>query len=89
MLSETGASPNYSTMFATTSQFHAASCSDREFEHEEHANIELQVQERQPWFGKRAWMAIRQWEQEHVELVLENKQSVARDHLGAFILLTN
>ena len=35
-----------------------------------------------PWFAKRIWNAFRQWEQEHLELVLENKQSVARDHLG-------
>jgi hypothetical protein len=36
----------------------------------------------QPWFGKRLWNGFRQWEQDHLELVLENKQSVARDHLG-------
>jgi len=35
-----------------------------------------------PWFGKRIWNGFRQWEQDNLELVLENKQSVARDHLG-------
>lgn len=34
------------------------------------------------WLGKRIWMAIQRWERDHLELVLENKQSVARDHLG-------
>jgi hypothetical protein len=36
----------------------------------------------QPWFGKRIWRAFREWEQDNLELILENKQSVARDHLG-------
>ena len=36
----------------------------------------------QPWFGKRIWNAFRRWEEDNLELVLENKQSVARDHLG-------
>lgn len=36
----------------------------------------------QPWFGRRIWNAFRRWEEDNLELVLENKQSVARDHLG-------
>lgn len=35
------------------------------------------------WFGSRMWAAFRHWERNHLELILENKQSVARDHLGA------
>lgn len=34
------------------------------------------------WFGKRIWRSFQEWERNHLELVLENKQSVARDHLG-------
>ena len=35
-----------------------------------------------PWIGRRIWDSVQQWERDHLELVLENKQSVARDHLG-------
>ena len=34
------------------------------------------------WIGKRIWDSWIHWERDHLELVLENKQSVARDHLG-------
>jgi hypothetical protein len=34
------------------------------------------------WIGRRIWDAVQLWERENLELVLENKQSVARDHLG-------
>jgi hypothetical protein len=37
---------------------------------------------REAWLGKRVWDGILRWEKENLELVLENKQSVARDHLG-------
>jgi len=35
-----------------------------------------------PWFGRRMWTSFTRWERSHLELVLENKQSVARDHLA-------
>jgi hypothetical protein len=35
-----------------------------------------------PCFGRRMWTNFTRWERNHLELVLENKQSVARDHLG-------
>jgi hypothetical protein len=34
------------------------------------------------WRVRRIWDAVKTWERDNVELVLENKQSVARDHLG-------
>ena len=37
------------------------------------------------WFGKQIWKTFREWERNHWELVLENKQSVARDHLGRVV----
>jgi hypothetical protein len=43
--------------------------------HEEH---------RRQWIGSRIWEGIKEWERDNVEMVLENKQSVARDHLGKF-----
>ena len=47
---------------------------------EEHEESDEEVHDE--WYGKRIWMTFRQWERNHLELVLENKQSVARDHLG-------
>jgi Domain of unknown function (DUF202) len=43
---------------------------------------ESEEESQHEWFGKRMWVALRQWEQNNLELILENKQSVARDHLG-------
>lgn len=40
----------------------------------------------QRWIGRRIWDGILQWERDNLELVLENKQSVARDHLGTIRL---
>ena len=40
------------------------------------------------WLISRIWDAVNTWEREHVELVLENKQSVARDHLGICFFLS-
>lgn len=53
---------------------HESDTDEREESHHE--------EERHDWFGKRMWTVFREWEQNHLELVLENKQSVARDHLG-------
>ena len=58
--------------------------------HVSEGHLELEEEDsRQPsspppkkWIGKRIWEAVNTWERENVELVLENKQSVARDHLG-------
>jgi uncharacterized membrane protein YidH (DUF202 family) len=38
------------------------------------------------WIGKRIWEAAKGWEREHLELILENTDSVARDHLGTHSL---
>ena len=48
-------------------------------EHESEGEHEVT---RRDWIGKRIWNSWIRWEQDHLELLLENKQSVARDHLG-------
>jgi hypothetical protein len=53
---------------------HESDTDERDDSHDE--------EERHHWFGKRMWIAFREWEQNNVELVLENRQSVARDNLG-------
>jgi len=75
---------NYQSISPTTSNTqrnqsrsepaHESDNSDQEEPHDESPS--------HPWFGKRIWNAFREWEQDNLELVLENKQSVARDHLG-------
>jgi len=49
---------------------------------EESPEQEVEARQREPWFGKRIYDRILKWERDNLELVLENKQSVARDHLG-------
>ena len=61
--------------------------SPSEREHSPEQDPEHEDTPRQPWIGKRIWDGILAWEREHLELVLENKQSVARDHLGNIRLL--
>ena len=51
----------------------------------EHEAERTQETRREPWLGRRMWDWVRKWESEHLELVLENKQSVARDHLGIIL----
>ena len=58
---------------------------------EQHEEEEIHAPEPpRKWLGGRIWDAVTTWERDHIELVLENKQSVARDHLGIlYISLTN
>src|SRR5436309_1365233 len=44
---------------------------------EEHRVTDSDSETQRHWFGKRIWTTLREWEQGHVELILENKQSVA------------
>ena len=71
---------NYRSISPTSSRFQLEETPENESNVQGHA--ESNEETKRPWFGKRIWTAIRQWEEDHVELVLENKQSVARDHLG-------
>jgi hypothetical protein len=48
----------------------------------EDENVEETTEQGQPWIGTRIWHSFKRWERDNLELVLENRQSVARDHLG-------
>ena len=54
------------------------------YHEEEHEDPD--EESRRECFGKRIWFAFKKWEADHLELVLANKQSVARDHLGGIFL---
>src|SRR5271170_2889953 len=77
-------SSNYQSISPTTSNFQRNQSRPEPAHENDHNEQEEPHDETppRPWFGKRIWNAFRQWEQDNLELVLENKQSVARDHLG-------
>lgn len=82
LVATTQPAPNYNTIIqrAPTSreQQHA-----EETESSQGLPSDDEHEEQDPgWIGKRIWNAWLAWEHDHLELVLENKQSVARDHLG-------
>jgi hypothetical protein len=84
LVTTTQPTPNYNTITqrAPTSREHQHA---EETESSQGLHSDDEHEEQEPgWIGKRIWTAWTAWESEHLELVLENKQSVARDHLGAY-----
>lgn len=47
-----------------------------------HCSRDSDFAQQKKWIGAKLWEVLLAWEREHIELVLENTQSVARDHLG-------
>jgi len=78
---------NYQTISPTSSR-PAQQQQHAEEEHEEQEDVPEHQEQARSWFGKRIWNSLWEWEKNNLELVLENKQSVARDHLGLSVNLT-
>src|SRR5271155_4875503 len=73
---------NYHSISPTTSNIERNRSQLEPAQESDHSDQPHDVSPSQPWFGKRIWNAFQQWEHENLELVLENRQAVARDHLG-------
>ena len=83
LVSRTQAAQNYSSIIPRLQSSHERQHEDDNGSQGHESETEHDETKR-PWFGKRLWDAWWEWDREHLELVLENKQSVARDHLGNY-----
>jgi|SRR5579859_701464 len=85
------ASPSQRSPILENSQaqttYNAITPSEAQASPEEHTPERTEETRREPWLGRRVWDGVKKWERQHLELVLENKQSVARDHLGTVDVL--
>jgi hypothetical protein len=79
----TQASRNYNTITQRGSSSHEhRHAEEPESTHGHHSDGEHDEAASRDWIGKRLWNSWKRWEEDHLELKLENTQSVARDHLG-------
>ena len=84
ILGPVGQPQNYSAITPVNSNLERNQNTAEESHSEEHEESDEEVHHE--WLGKRIWRTFQEWEQNHLELVLENKQSVARDHLGGCVV---
>ena len=84
ILEPVGQPQNYSSITPVNFNLERNQNTVEEPHSDEHEESDEEVH--REWWGKRIWRTFQKWERDHFELVLENKQSVARDHLGECVV---
>jgi hypothetical protein len=79
--------PNYQSVTSTSGTGDARNRTDPGNAPENQDRHEQHQEEERVGILRRIWNLMRQWERDHLKLVLENKGSVARDHLGILAIV--